>query len=93
MLYFCSENLQAWFTEMSKQITSLGYDDSTSAGRKIVQLIQAMEEVLCFNCVIPRQFNTAFAITHIDILEIWQDNWYRRETPRNQISSFWDNYF
>ncbi|XP_041358411.1 WASH complex subunit 5-like [Gigantopelta aegis] len=44
-----NENLQAWFTEMSKQITSLGYDDSTSAGRKIVQLIQAMEEVQEFH--------------------------------------------
>lgn len=30
---------------MSKQIGSLNYDDSTSAGRKIVQLIQALEEV------------------------------------------------
>ena len=41
-----SENLQAWFTEMGKQIASLNYDDSTSAGRKIVQLIQALEEVI-----------------------------------------------
>ena len=39
------ENLQAWFKEMSNQITSLSYDDSTSAGRKMVQLIQALEEV------------------------------------------------
>lgn len=34
---------------MSKQIGSLNYDDSTSAGRKIVQLIQALEEVY-FHC-------------------------------------------
>ena len=40
-----NDNLQAWFGEMSKQISSLGYEDSTSAGRKIVQLIQALEEV------------------------------------------------
>jgi len=40
-----SDNLQAWFGEMAKQIDSLNYDDSTSAGRKIVQLIQALEEV------------------------------------------------
>ena len=40
-----SDNLQNWFGEMAKQITSLNYDDSTSAGRKIVQLIQALEEV------------------------------------------------
>ena len=37
----------AWFKEMSKQIDSLDYEDATSAGRKMVQLIQALEEV-CF---------------------------------------------
>ena len=35
----------AWFKEMSKQIDSLDYEDATSAGRKMVQLIQALEEV------------------------------------------------
>jgi WASH complex subunit strumpellin len=40
-----TENLQAWFREISKQILSLNYDDSTAAGRKTVQLIQALEEV------------------------------------------------
>ncbi|CAH1773129.1 unnamed protein product [Owenia fusiformis] len=44
-----NENLQAWFTEMAKQINSLDYDDSTAAGRKIVQLIQALEEVQEFH--------------------------------------------
>ncbi|WAR23300.1 WASC5-like protein [Mya arenaria] len=44
-----NENLQAWFGEMAKQIDSLNYDDSTSAGRKIVQLIQALEEVQEFH--------------------------------------------
>ena len=39
------EHLQAWFTEMSSQIDSLNYDDSTTAGRKISQLVQALEEV------------------------------------------------
>lgn len=45
--FYCSyvENLQAWFREISKQIMSLNYDDSTAAGRKTVQLIQALEEV------------------------------------------------
>ena len=42
------ENLQAWFAEMAKQISLLNYDDSTAAGRKIVQLIQALEEVSSF---------------------------------------------
>ncbi|XP_071483871.1 WASH complex subunit 5-like [Diadema antillarum] len=44
-----NDNLQAWFSEMSKQITSLAYDDSTAAGRKMVQLIQALEEVQEFH--------------------------------------------
>lgn len=44
-VFYLVDNLQAWFTEMAKQISSLNYDDSTSAGRKIVQLIQAFEEV------------------------------------------------
>ncbi|XP_020897630.1 WASH complex subunit 5 [Exaiptasia diaphana] len=44
-----NENLQAWFKEMSNQISSLDYDDSTSAGRKMVQLIQALEEVQEFH--------------------------------------------
>lgn len=44
-----NDNLQAWFSEMSKQISSLGYEDSTSAGRKIIQLIQALEEVQEFH--------------------------------------------
>lgn len=39
------EKLVAWFNEMSKQIESLKHEDLTSAGRKIVQLIQALEEV------------------------------------------------
>ncbi|ESP05218.1 hypothetical protein LOTGIDRAFT_180993 [Lottia gigantea] len=44
-----SESLQNWFGEMTKQIASLDYEDSTSAGRKIIQLIQAMEEVQEFH--------------------------------------------
>ena len=43
-----AENLQAWFVEMAKQIGSLNHEDSTAAGRKIVQLIQALEEVCVF---------------------------------------------
>nr|XP_054772878.1 LOW QUALITY PROTEIN: WASH complex subunit 5-like [Lytechinus pictus] len=44
-----NDNLQAWFGDMSKQISSLAYDDSTAAGRKIIQLIQALEEVQEFH--------------------------------------------
>ena len=50
---YLPENLQAWFKEMSNQISSLSYEDSTSAGRKMVQLIQALEEVsLLFSFII-----------------------------------------
>lgn len=44
-----NENLQAWFREMAKQISSLGSEDATAAGRKTVQLIQALEEVQVFH--------------------------------------------
>lgn len=44
-----NEHLQAWFSEMASQITALSYDDSTSAGRKITQIIQALEEVQEFH--------------------------------------------
>jgi len=50
LLLICvTENLQSWFIEMAKQIGSLNYEDSTAAGRKIVQLIQALEEVTVTN--------------------------------------------
>ena len=48
-LPYLSENLQAWFAEMGKQISNVNYEDSTSAGRKIVQLVQALEEVKPMN--------------------------------------------
>lgn len=44
-----NDNLQKWFVEMGNRISSLNYEDSTSAGRKIVQLIQALEEVQEFH--------------------------------------------
>ena len=39
------EHLQNWFQEVAKQITALKFDEATAAGRKIVHLIQALEEV------------------------------------------------
>nr|XP_039258715.1 WASH complex subunit 5-like [Styela clava] len=44
-----NDHLKAWFEQMSKQIQSLEYASSTSAGRKIVQLMQALEEVQEFH--------------------------------------------
>ena len=59
-LNFLPENLMAWFKEMSKQISSLDYEDSTSAGRKMIQLIQALEEVsLIFNFIEQKCYQKA----------------------------------
>eukprot|EP00048_Salpingoeca_helianthica_P015709 m.228184 g.228184 ORF g.228184 m.228184 type:complete len:1164 (+) comp17418_c0_seq1:49-3540(+) len=44
-----NENLQAYFSSISKQIGLLDYTDSTAAGRKIKQIIQALEEVQEFH--------------------------------------------
>nr|CAD7567981.1 unnamed protein product [Timema californicum] len=44
-----NENLQTWFSEIAKQIDSLKQEETTAAGRKIVQLIQALEEVQEFH--------------------------------------------
>ena len=44
-----ADQLKAWFENMSKEISMLDYGDSTSAGRKMVQLIQALEEVQEFH--------------------------------------------
>lgn len=43
-----NENLQAWFADISKQIQSLNHEVPSSP-RKIVQLIQALEEVQEFH--------------------------------------------
>lgn len=43
-----NENLQNWFLEISKQVETLNQDDGASS-RKIVQLIQALEEVQEFH--------------------------------------------
>jgi WASH complex subunit strumpellin len=40
-----SESLQTWFADLEAQIRALESDDSTLAGRKIQQLISALEEV------------------------------------------------
>lgn len=39
------DKLQAWFRDIGKQIDSLNHEETTAAGRKIVQLIRALEEV------------------------------------------------
>ncbi|PSN50014.1 WASH complex subunit 5 [Blattella germanica] len=44
-----NENLQAWFADISKQINSLNHEDATASGRKIVQLIEALQEVQVFH--------------------------------------------
>ncbi|KAE8748690.1 hypothetical protein FOCC_FOCC004493 [Frankliniella occidentalis] len=44
-----NEKLQLWFTEMGKQIDSLKHEEATSAGRKIAQMIEALNEVQEFH--------------------------------------------
>jgi WASH complex subunit strumpellin len=43
--------LEFWFKEISSKITELDYEDSTLAGRKIQQLLIALEEVEEFHQV------------------------------------------
>eukprot|EP00736_Rhodelphis_marinus_P001211 Rmarinus@m.276 len=40
-----NEQLQFWFKDLSEKIKTLDYRDSTSAGRKLQQLVQALEDV------------------------------------------------
>jgi len=44
-----NEQLQAWFKNIADQISALEYTDATIAGRKIVQLAQALDEVQEFH--------------------------------------------
>jgi len=44
-----NENLQSWFNDIAAQISSMDYADATMAGRKIVQLMQALDEVQEFH--------------------------------------------
>lgn len=44
-----NENLQKWFADIGKQIVSLSLDEPAVAGRKIIQLMQALEEVQEFH--------------------------------------------
>ena len=44
-----NENLQSWFTRISQQIYSLAYTDATVAGRLLVQLRTALDEVEMFH--------------------------------------------
>lgn len=48
------DNLQKWFLDINKQISSLNIEEPTISGRKIVQLIQALDEVQgmsYFDCI------------------------------------------
>ncbi|KAF4520181.1 hypothetical protein B566_EDAN003893 [Ephemera danica] len=44
-----NESLQKWFEEIAKQISMLNHEEVASSGRKIVQLVQALEEVQEFH--------------------------------------------
>lgn len=40
-----NDRLNKWFRDIGEQILSLNLDEPDSAGRKIIQLIQALKEV------------------------------------------------
>jgi hypothetical protein len=46
-----NENLQKWFVTIGDKIKDLDYHDSTAAGRKIQQLMEALKEVEQFEQV------------------------------------------
>jgi hypothetical protein len=49
-----NENLQTWFSNIAKQIQSLSHEsDAPATGRRIVQLMRALEEVKQFHQVCP----------------------------------------
>lgn len=39
------ESLQLWLREIAQQVEALNYEEGTASGRKMVQLISALEEV------------------------------------------------
>lgn len=73
LIFFCTcvtmlfvvENLQQWFTEMAKQINNLNYGELGAAGPRIIQLIQALEEVI--NPRLNERFILKFAKIAFDL--------------------------
>ena len=55
-----NETLEKWFHDISTQIKGLDYKDSVLAGRKIHQLIQALQQVEEFQQVETRFFHIIF---------------------------------
>lgn len=43
-----NESLQLWLREIAQQVEALNYEEGTASGRKMVQLISALEEVQGF---------------------------------------------
>jgi len=61
--------------EMANQIGSLNSEDSTAAGRKIVQLIQALEEVSVYNsCQLLKHFELSHRISSMCFLSERRSN-------------------
>ena len=56
-----TEKLQNWFADMAKQVHNLNFEDLILAGPRIIQLIQALEEV----------WNDKYRFTVLTSLEIW----------------------
>mmetsp|Transcript_82253 Transcript_82253/g.199407 ORF Transcript_82253/g.199407 Transcript_82253/m.199407 type:complete len:1160 (-) Transcript_82253:74-3553(-) len=54
------EQLQGWFRQLAGEVEALDYTDATTAGRKILQLIKALEEVEQFETIDTSTFIKEF---------------------------------
>lgn len=54
------EQLQSWFATLAEEVEALDYGDATTAGRKILQLIKALEEVEQFETIDTSTFIKEF---------------------------------
>mmetsp|Transcript_19340 Transcript_19340/g.68391 ORF Transcript_19340/g.68391 Transcript_19340/m.68391 type:complete len:1156 (-) Transcript_19340:124-3591(-) len=54
------EQLQGWFATLAEEVEALDYHDATTAGRKILQLIKALEEVEQFETIDTSTFIKEF---------------------------------
>ena len=60
-----NESLQLWLREIAQQVEALNYEEGTASGRKMVQLISALEEVQGFSA------NFIFKIHFSNLILTW----------------------
>lgn len=73
-----NDRLHKWFKDIADQILSLNLDEPAAAGRKIIQLIQAMKEVKGKLCILHGLSVYDIALTqHLgNWLNFTQVGWY-----------------